>query len=165
MHRSGALSPQRSSPRSGASGFAADSGTGTVSPPQSLLPLPWALWPAEGRLLVGLTALWSLIGLLVLTSASWWVAEREMGDAAYYLKRQAIWMLASWGLFWLAIRTTMRRWLHIAAPALLIGGVLVAATLVVGSTVNGASRWLVLGPIQIQPTELVKPFEIGRAHV
>jgi cell division protein FtsW len=79
------------------------------------LPLPWQLWPAEARLLVGLTALWSAIGLIVLTSASWWVAEREMGDGAYYLKRQAIWMMASWGLFWLAIRTPMRRWLHQAA--------------------------------------------------
>ncbi|MFM8606208.1 MAG: FtsW/RodA/SpoVE family cell cycle protein [Cyanobium sp.] len=132
---------------------------------QGLLPLPWQLWPAEARLLVGLTALWSLIGLLILTSASWWVAEREMGDGAYYLKRQAIWMLASWGLFWLAIRTPMRRWLHQAAPALLIGGLLVGATLVVGSTVNGASRWLVLGPIQIQPTELVKPFLVLQGAV
>ena len=162
MHRSGALSPHRSSSRSGG----ADTASGATIPQSGgLLPLPWALWPAEGRLLVGLTALWSLIGLLVLTSASWWVAEREMGDAAYYLKRQAIWMLASWGLFWLAIRTSMRRWLHIAAPALLIGGVLVAATLVVGSTVNGASRWLVLGPIQIQPTELVKPFVVLQGAV
>jgi cell division protein FtsW len=132
---------------------------------QSMLPLPWHLWPAEARLLVGLTALWSLIGLIVLTSASWWVAEREMGDGAYYLKRQAIWMLASWGLFWLAIRTSMRRWLHQAAPALLIGAVLVGATLVVGSTVNGASRWLVVGPIQIQPTELVKPFVVLQGAV
>ena len=165
MHRSGALSPHRSSSRSGGSNAAADAATGATIPQGGLLPLPWDLWPAEGRLLVGLTALWSLIGLLVLTSASWWVAEREMGDAAYYLKRQAIWMLASWGLFWLAIRTTMRRWLHIAAPALLIGGVLVAATLVVGSTVNGASRWLVLGPVQIQPTELVKPFVVLQGAV
>jgi cell division protein FtsW len=136
-----------------------------VISPSGLLPLPWSIWPAEGRLLVGLTALWTVIGLLVLTSASWWVAEREMGDAAYYLKRQLIWMLASWGLFWLAIRTSMRRWLHIAAPALLIGAVLVAATLVVGSTVNGASRWLVLGPIQLQPTELVKPFVVLQGAV
>ncbi len=142
-----------------------DGAADAVISPSGLLPLPWSIWPAEGRLLVGLTALWTVIGLLVLTSASWWVAEREMGDAAYYLKRQLIWMLASWGLFWLAIRTSMRRWLHIAAPALLIGAVLVAATLVVGSTVNGASRWLVLGPIQLQPTELVKPFVVLQGAV
>ncbi len=129
------------------------------------LPLPWEVWPAETRLLVGLTALWSLVGLLVLTSASWWVADREMGDAAYYLKRQLLWLLASWALFWLAIRISLRRWLHLGAFGLLVGLVLVAATLVIGSTVNGASRWLVLGPIQIQPTELVKPFVVLQGAV
>lgn len=129
------------------------------------LPLPWEVWPAETRLLVGLTALWSLVGLLVLTSASWWVADREMGDAAYYLKRQLLWLLASWALFWLAIRTSLRRWLHIGALGLLVGLVMVAATLAIGTTVNGASRWLVLGPIQIQPTELVKPFVVLQGAV
>ncbi|MFM7674903.1 MAG: FtsW/RodA/SpoVE family cell cycle protein, partial [Synechococcus sp.] len=124
------------------------------------MPLPWQAWPAEARLLLGLVALWSLVGILVLTSASWWVAEREMGDGAFYLKRQLIWMAASWGLLYLGIRTNLRRWLRLAGPALLVGGLLIAATLVVGSTVNGASRWLVIGPLQIQPSELVKPFVV-----
>jgi cell division protein FtsW len=139
--------------------------TGQPQTEQGLLPIPWNQWPAEARLMLGLVALWSLLGLLVLSSASWWVADREMGDAAYYIKRQGLWMVASWALFWLAIRTNLRRWLHLAPKALLIGGVLVAATLVVGSTVNGASRWLVLGPIQIQPTELVKPFVVLQGAV
>lgn len=142
-----------------------DSLSQTRKPSQSLLPLPWDHWPAEARLMVGLVMLWSLLGLLVLTSASWWVGDREMGDAAYYIKRQGIWLVASWALFWLGIRTSLRRWLHLAPTALLIGTLLVAATLVVGSTVNGASRWLVLGPIQIQPTELVKPFVVLQGAV
>jgi cell division protein FtsW len=128
--------------------------------PASWLPLPWQAWPAEARLLLALVALWSVIGLLVLTSASWWVAEREMGDGAFYVKRQLIWMAASWGLLWLGIRNSLRRWLHLAPLGLLVGCVLVAATLVMGSTVNGASRWLVIGPIQLQPSELVKPFVV-----
>ena len=155
----------RSAPRRRSSPQESDA---ALSAPRSLapaLPLPWEVWPAETRLLVGLTALWSLVGLLVLTSASWWVADREMGDAAYYLKRQSLWLLASWALFWLAIRTSLRRWLHVGALGLVVGLVLVAATLVIGSTVNGASRWLVLGPIQIQPTELVKPFVVLQGAV
>jgi len=120
--------------------------------------VPFSLWPAEARLLLGMVALWCLLGLAVLGSASWWVAAREMGDATYYLKRQALWLIASWGLLYLGLRINLRRWLRMAAPALLIGMVLIALTLVIGSTVNGASRWLVIGPIQIQPTELIKPF-------
>ena len=120
--------------------------------------MPFGHWPAEARLLLGMVALWCLLGLAVLGSASWWVAAREMGDATYYLKRQALWLIASWGLLYLGLRINLRRWLRLAAPALLIGMVLVALTLVIGSTVNGASRWLVIGPIQIQPTELIKPF-------
>ena len=133
---------------------------GNPSQRHNLLPLPFSQWPAEARLLLGMVAIWSLVGLLVLASARWWVASREMGDAAYYLKRQAIWMVASWGLLWLAIRLNLRRWLRLAAPALLITGLMVAATLVAGSTVNGSSRWLVIGPLQIQPSELIKPFVV-----
>ena len=120
--------------------------------------MPFGQWPAEARLLLGMVALWCLLGLVVLGSASWWVAAREMGDASYYLKRQALWLIASWGLLYLGLRVNLRRWLRLAGPALLVGMVLVALTLVIGSTVNGASRWLVIGPIQIQPTELIKPF-------
>ncbi|EAQ76185.1 FtsW/RodA/SpoVE family cell cycle protein [Synechococcus sp. WH 5701] len=123
-------------------------------------PLAWAQWPAEARLLLVMVGIWCLAGLLILGSASWWVAARENGDAAYYLKRQAIWLVASWALLWLVMRTSLRRWLRLAGPAVLIGGALIACTLVAGSTVNGASRWLVIGPIQIQPSELVKPFVV-----
>ena len=55
-----------------------------------ILPLPWPFWPKEGRLIIGLIAFWSISGIFILGSASWWVANREMGDGAYYLKRQII---------------------------------------------------------------------------
>ena len=127
------------------------------------LPLDWSSWPAEARLLLTLTAIWSLAGLLVLASASWWVAVREQGEGAYYLKRQLVWMAASWSLMAFTASTNLRRWLKLAGPALWIGCLLIAATLVMGTTVNGASRWLVVGPVQIQPSELVKPFVVLQA--
>ena len=79
------------------------------------------------------------------------------------MKRQAIWLIASWSLFTLAVTTNLRRCLRWAGPALWGGCLLIAATLVMGTTVNGASRWLVLGPLQIQPSELVKPFVVLQA--
>ena len=130
---------------------------------QRLLPLPWQLWPAEARLLTGVAAFWSIAGLVILASASWWVALREMGDGAFYVKRQAVWLIASWSLLGITISTNLRRWLRWSGPGLWMGCLLIAATLVMGTTVNGASRWLVLGPLQIQPSELVKPFVVLQA--
>ena len=127
------------------------------------MPLPWELWPSEARLLVGLSAFWSLAGLVILASASWWVALREMGDGAFYLKRQLVWLIASWSLLGLAVTTNQRTALKWAGPGLWMGSLIIAATLVMGTTVNGASRWLVIGPLQVQPSELVKPFVVLQA--
>ncbi len=51
------------------------------------LPLPWQIWPYEGKLLITMLGIWSILGLFILGSASWWVASKEMGYWAYYLKR------------------------------------------------------------------------------
>jgi cell division protein FtsW len=123
------------------------------------------LWPAETRLLLGLLVAWSAFGLAILASASWWVSGREMGDALYTIKRQLIWLVAGWALFLVVIRAPLRRWLRLAGPALIVCAGLIALTLVMGTTVNGASRWLVLGPIQLQPTELIKPFVVLQGAV
>ncbi len=130
---------------------------------QQFLPIPWSLWPSESRLLITLIAFWSLAGLLILGSASWWVASREMGDGAYYLKRQIIWMGASWSLFFLVISSNLRSWLKNAGQGFWVGLILILTTLMFGRTVNGASRWLVIGALQIQPSELIKPFVILQA--
>ena len=130
---------------------------------QRLLPLPWAAWPAEGRLLITLIGFWSLAGLFILGSASWWVASREMGDGAYYIKRQIIWLLASWSLLYVAISTNLRSWLKLAGPFLFLSFFLLTATYFAGTTINGSTRWLLIGPIQIQPSELLKPFLILQA--
>tara|TARA_B100001109_G_C18414709_1_gene268032 strand:- start:4 stop:261 length:258 start_codon:yes stop_codon:yes gene_type:complete len=53
---------------------------------KKILPLPWRLWPKEGRLIMGLIVFWSISGVFILGSASWWVATREMGEGSYYIK-------------------------------------------------------------------------------
>ncbi len=125
-----------------------------------ILPLPWTFWPKEGRLIIGLIAFWSIAGIFILGSASWWVATREMGEGAYYIKRQIIWLASSWIIFYLAININLKSWLKLSGPCLLIGMVLIASTNFFGSNVNGSTRWLIIGPIQVQPSELIKPFLI-----
>jgi len=133
---------------------------------QRLMPLPWEAWPSEARLLLALMVLWSITGLFILGSASWWVASKEMGDGSYFIKRQLIWLISSWTIAWLAISINLRKWLKISKLCLISCLILVGATLIFGNNINGASRWLVIGPIMIQPSELVKPFLILQsAHI
>ena len=129
----------------------------------AFLPLPWKIWPYEGKLLIILIGIWSILGLFILGSASWWVASKNMGDWSFYLKKQFIWSIAGFSIFYLILKTSIRNLLRISKIIFyfLIG--LIILTILIGSTINGSQRWLILGPLQIQPSELIKPFAILEA--
>ena len=122
-------------------------------------------WPADARLLLLLTGIWSVVGLLILASASWWSAQQELGDSLYYTKRQMLWLLMGWCLLFIIVRLPLRQWLRLSAVGMLVGLTLLVLTAFFGVTINGASRWLVIGPVQLQPSELIKPMVILQAAV
>jgi cell division protein FtsW len=95
-------------------------------------------------------------GLVMVYSASSARATLGGDDAAYYLKRQAVY--AFLGLVALVVfsRTDFRRLRYLVPPLLLTSFALLVAVLVVGIAVNGARRWLTLGPATLQPSELAK---------
>jgi cell division protein FtsW len=77
-------------------------------------------------------------------------------DPSYYLRKQGLYALVGLALLVL-IRRTGYRALRPLAPTLLVVTIaLLVAVLVVGRTVNGATRWLELGPAAFQPSELAK---------
>ncbi|MBE9127095.1 MULTISPECIES: FtsW/RodA/SpoVE family cell cycle protein [unclassified Coleofasciculus] len=117
-------------------------------------------WGLNARLLRWLTFLWMFIGLAVLFSASYPSADAEFGDGLYYFKRQLIWIFLGLIGFNVLVRSPLRyvlgitHWLMIG----LLGLLLITLVPGVGTTVNGATRWISLGPIPLQPSELIKPF-------
>jgi len=118
-------------------------------------------WAAEARWLRWLTFLWLFVGLTVLFSASYPSANAEFGDGLFYLKRQLIAVAIGLVGFNLIVYSSLRYLLKNAhwGVFLLLG--LLWLTLVpgVGTTINGATRWISLGPVPIiQPSELIKPF-------
>jgi cell division protein FtsW len=127
---------------------------------QAFLRRPQEQGDLPTRLLRWLTLFWTVIGLGVLFSASYAEAISKTGDGLYIIKRQLLWVLLGLGLFYLAQRWPLKRWLAIAPYGLLVGLLLIALTLfpMLGETVGGATRWLKLGPLLLQPSELVKPF-------
>ncbi len=117
-------------------------------------------WSMEARLLRWLTFVWLLVGLMVVFSASFAIADAENHDGFYYFKLQIVWILVGLVGFNLLVHTPIRYILGLADWVLLAVLGIVAVTLIpgVGISVNGATRWLYLGPIPLQPSELVKPF-------
>ena len=116
-------------------------------------------WSLEARLLRWLTFLWILIGLVTLFSASYAVGLDMSDDGWYYFKRQLVWVVIGLILFKIVIQSSTQRLLQSAPWLYLAVLILVVLTLTpLGVEINGAQRWLRLGPIQIQPSELLKPF-------
>ena len=130
---------------------------------ENIIPLPWIIWPYEAKILVILVGIWSILGICILGSSSWWVASREMGDWAYFLKKQIIWTIPGIGLFYFVLNTNIRNLLKFSRIIFYILFFLIFLTNITGITVNGSSRWLVLGNLSLQPSELIKPFLILEA--
>ncbi len=129
----------------------------------SIFPLPWTIWPYEAKILIVLIGIWSILGICILGSSSWWVASREMGHWAYFLKKQIIWTIPGIGLFYFVLNTNIRNLLKCSRIIFYILLFLIFLTNFNGITVNGSSRWLVLGNLRLQPSELIKPFLILEA--
>jgi cell division protein FtsW len=117
-------------------------------------------WSLEARLLRWLTFVWLFIGLAMVFSASYAVADAEQGDGLYYFKLQIVWVLVGLVGFNLLVHTPIRFIIGVADWVLLLVLGLILVTLIpgVGILVNGSSRWLFIGPFPLQPSELIKPF-------
>jgi cell division protein FtsW len=95
-------------------------------------------------------------GLVMVYSATSASAAIESGESSYYLKRQAAYALLGLGLM-LGISRLDFRALRPLAPGLVLTSLfLLVAVLAVGSRVNGARRWISVGPATFQPSELAK---------
>ena len=76
----------------------------------------------------------------------------------YFLWRHAMWLFIALVTALLAYQIPMSRWEKLAKPLFIVSLVLLALVLVphVGKVVYGARRWIALGPLSFQPSELAK---------
>lgn len=99
------------------------------------------------------------IGLVMLLSASSYTASVEKVsnyDAAFYFKRQAAFAVMGLVIMYVASKFDYQ-WLRGISPFIMLAAILLLmAVLVIGSTSNQATRWLELGPLRFQPSEVAK---------
>lgn len=108
-------------------------------------------------ILLGVVALLIFFGLVMLYSSSAYTASiNHHGDGAYYLKRQALFVII--GTLFGSVACFMDyRWLKRLAGIIYILVLLVNfAVLVVGHSSNGSTRWIRLGGFTLQPSEFMK---------
>jgi cell division protein FtsW len=113
--------------------------------------------PCDPWLLASVSALLGL-GLVMVYSASIASAEHTTGSSAHYLVRQLGAVSLGFLLAYLIMRTPLRLW-EVTAPYVLLGGIALLVLVLVpgiGVNVNGSARWLRLGILNVQPSELIK---------
>lgn len=117
---------------------------------------PPTTWTREAVVITGTALLLLALGLLMTLSSSFVEAARDAGDPFAIARRQATWAAIGLPAGVLAAFIGPHRLRPLAWPLLITGLVLSAVVLVVGAEVNGARRWLSLGPVGLQPSELLK---------
>ena len=112
--------------------------------------------PHVDYLLLVVICILVLLGSFMVFSASFPYAEYRYGDSYYFIGRQIIWVIVSSAVMLGATRLTPIFYRHLALPLYGIVILLLLTVLVIGSIGNGAQRWISLGPITIQPSEIAK---------
>ena len=103
-----------------------------------------------------LTLLLLAIGLVMLFSASYARAYTDEGNSTYYFARQAIFAVFGVAAMLFITRINYQIWRMLAFPMLAVSVLLLVLVLLMGSSGGGAQRWIVLGGIRFQPSEVTK---------
>jgi len=101
-------------------------------------------------------------GLVMVASASMAIADKSTGDPLYFVVRHGIAIVLGLAAAIVVAAVPMARWER-AGTLLYFAGLLLLALVLVpglGKTVNGATRWIPLGPFSLQTSELMKLFMV-----
>ncbi len=110
----------------------------------------------ESHLLILVTLALVAFGLVMVYSATSAPAAVGGSNPNYYLERQLIYVLLGVALMIVASRVSFHMWQRLAPPLVLASIGLLLAVLVLAHPINGAKRWISLGPAVFQPSELAK---------
>ncbi len=148
-----ALKPRGDGPRAGGRARAGGAGARAAEPARagsllSTISTRAAMWALLGALCI--------FGLVMVLSASSIVSLAQDGGPWAIFKRQLLYEGMGLVAMVVAARVDYHRWrlARVVLPAVTIALLIIVR--MVGQTVGGSSRWLVLGPLRIQPSELAK---------
>lgn len=123
----------------------------------------WKKWTVltPDNALYDRTLIWLFLGLLVIgfvmvTSASIPVSTRLYKDPFHFAVRDAVYVIAAIGSFFFFAHIPSKNWEKWNVAFFISSALLLLVVLIFGKNVNGATRWIPIGPINFQPAELAK---------
>ncbi|EKD77867.1 MAG: hypothetical protein ACD_42C00142G0002 [uncultured bacterium] len=110
------------------------------------------------RWILGFSCTLIIFGLLMVSSASMVISDRIYHEPFHYLLRQFIFLVSGVGIAWVMTRIPLSAWEEMSFILLLLSFALLIVVLMpgIGRVVNGSRRWIHLGFISLQVSELVK---------
>jgi len=109
-------------------------------------------------LILGATALLLCLGLMMVLSTTS-VTDLNQGESPYHdFEWQVIGIVVGLPIMWLMARSSPRVFRAMAYPLLAVSVIGLGLTLIPGVAVvhNGVARWIAVGPVTVQPSELAK---------
>ncbi len=99
-----------------------------------------------------------VIGFIMVYSSSAVRGYIQYDDPYHYLKMEILWVTMGLVAMFISMSIDLQWLRKFAKPALIIAIVLLIAVKIpgIGRRVNGADRWIGLGPLSIQPSEVIK---------
>ncbi|HHT27634.1 MAG TPA: putative lipid II flippase FtsW [Firmicutes bacterium] len=101
-----------------------------------------------------------VIGVIMVFSAGYSKAGPD-GDPYHYIRRQVMWAALGLAAMVVLMRVDYHVWRLWAVPGLVISIGLLGLVLLIGEDISGARRWIDLGPVGLQPSELAKVASIN----
>ena len=113
---------------------------------------------AAAHLALGSGGLLIVLGLVMVLSASSVSSYAASGSSFSIFQKQALWFVLGLPGLFLGLRLPTRFTRRLGYPLLVAAIILLIAVLApgVGRNVYGATRWIGVGPLQLQPSELAK---------
>ena len=98
----------------------------------------------------------SIFGTFMVFSAGYAYAYARYDDGTYFMKRQILWLIIGFVTMFIASKIKPAFYKAITPLIYIVTIILLILVLVVGFVGNGAKRWISIGPLTIQPSEIAK---------
>ena len=116
----------------------------------------YTLFKSDTEPIVIIMAILLVTGTINVFSSSYVLAAMDFENPYYFLQRHLQWLVLGIAACWICRRMNYQRLRGLMFVGMGITVFLLIAVLFVGTTVNGAQRWLAFGPLSFQPAEFAK---------